>query len=90
MNKYVEKELKKIKTARNINTKQQKIIVTLSLSLLFILFCSYISNVNYAQIMMLFLVGLIFYFLYINLHFIKLDKFYSKLINELKNKIKDN
>lgn len=90
IDKYIKSELKKIKLQAKLNNVEEMFLIELLLAILFILVLTYISNIPHIQIMMLFLTAFILFLLFTTIHYYRNNKIYEKLINEIRNRFKDN
>jgi len=90
IDRLIDVELKKIETQKKWNQIEQRIIIILTLALLFIFVVSYISNIPYIQIMMLYLSVLILILLFKNITYTKTNRKFEKIAKLIKEKFKDN
>ena len=90
IDRLIDVELKKIETQKKWNQIEQRIIIILTLALLFIFVVSYISNIPYIQIMMLYLSVLILILLFKNITYTKTNHKFEKIAKLIKDKFKDN
>jgi uncharacterized membrane protein len=82
-------EFLEIQHIRNQNLKEQNFIVLMTIGLLAILVLSYVSNVVYVEILMLYLAVIILFLLFRNKKYRRDEKIYSKTLNKIKQKFMD-
>lgn len=90
IDKLIDIELKKIEAQKKWNQMEQKIIIILTLALVFIFVVSYISNIAYIQIMLLYLSVLILILLFKNITYTKTNQKFEDIAKLIKKKFKDN